>query len=748
MSQNSTPSVNTKVEKTQSPEDGEKKVTQTQIDTEEDKEGIHQVSETEIGENKSQNNTENVTEEPFTQTQIDTEDAKEATHQVSEIEFEQNKFQNNAENLTEESFTQTQIDTKDAKEATHQVSETEIGENKSQNNPENVTEESFTQTQIDAEDAKRSTHQVSETEIQKNEENSSPNNLEKMTGEATGNKEESTKDDEENVINIDRNLEEAFAQTQIDTEASQREIEKDDATKEELAKDDQQNIANIKEEIEDEKQTAEDEPKLVLIEQESNELEIEELILKAPEEPIKPEPEKRADAPIPPDTPLGEPEIIPKIEKVLPEETQEKRVPQHITHDGQEMDSTILNLLENRLKEIGITNYNMKMSPGCKPGDNMLGIVAKVQINGTDSKGSDTELNWIVKIAPPIQALRKIIKVDILYQNEVLIYESVFPIYKELEKERSIRNGFNSYPEYLFSNLDHLKETVVMTDMTSLGFVARNKKEPLELEHVKLVMKTYGKLHALSYAFQDKMPSLFEQFSTNFQRNIQNAIDVFELKKTQQGIMEDALATLDPIRNNLAYKKFSKFVDNFMAIYFEASRHSNKHSVIGHGDSWINNMLFKYENSSSSTPSAVCLLDFQTVNYASPVCDISYFLFTCTDKDFRDQHYDNVVKLYYYNLCSHLTDLGCDPEKFLPFHILEAELKKYSVVGLYLSILALMAMIRDGDEVGDWQGGDADENAKAILAKSRNQDIYNERVRDVILDFSQKGYLDFLFSKK
>lgn len=130
----------------------------------------------------------------------------------------------------------------------------------------------------------------------------------------------------------------------------------------------------------------------------------------------------------------------------------------------------------------------------------------------------------------------------------------------------------------------------------------------------------------------------------------------------------------------------------------------------------------------------MCLLDFQTVNYASPVCDISYFLFTCTDKDFRDQHYDNVIKIYYYNLCSHLTDLGCDPEKFLPFYILEAELKRYSVVGLYLSILALMTMLRDEDET---EGSD-----------SRNQDIYNERVRDVILDFSQKGYFDFLFPKK
>ncbi|KRT85754.1 phosphotransferase [Oryctes borbonicus] len=426
------------------------------------------------------------------------------------------------------------------------------------------------------------------------------------------------------------------------------------------------------------------------------------------------------------ETPAETSEVTEPEPEITEEAPQETKVSQPITYDGQEMDPDILKLLEKHLEDIGVINYDIKMAPGIESGENMLGIIAKVQINGIDQNGTNVGLQWIVKIAPPIDALRKMIRLEALYQNEVLMYEAIFPTYKELEQERSIMHGFNSYPEYLFSSLEYQKETVGMTDMTSLGYILRNKKEPLDLEHVKLVMKAYGKLHALSYVFRAKRRDIFEQFTNTFRSNLAEAVDVFELKKTQQPIMDKALETLDPIRHTVTYRKFSRYVRNFMGLYVEASRNVNKYSVIGHGESCINNMLFKYENSSHpDLPNAVCFLDFQVVRHGSPVCDLSYFLFACTDKSFRDQHYDNAIKLYYYSLCSHLTDMGFDPEKVLPLDVLEAELRRFSVVGLYMTILALATIL-----------GEAEEH------------IYNERVRDVILDFCQKGYLDFLFSKK
>lgn len=535
------------VEKVESSEGSDKNLPQTKTE-------IEDVKEDEVQQKLVHNNIEEAADE-ITETKVEDQqikinnnlqesmvptqiDAKDVKEEIDASEMEmQQKLTANDKIELQEILVQTQIDAGDVKDEAD-ASGAQM-QQKLTTNDKAESQELLVQTQIDAEDVEMQQKLV-----------------ETIFGIIESEITELPEGDQQ--INANKNLQDPLVQTQIDVEDSKEEDltprvnETEIQGNEEVAS--QENDAKIQTQTE----------------------------INESEEPKPMESE------------------IPQTEPQPPEKIQARCVPQPITHDGQEMDETILHLLENRLKQIGITNYNMKMSPGCKPGDNILGIIAKVQINGTDPSGSNTELNWIVKIAPPIQALRRMIKLEILYRNEVLVYESVFPIYKELEKERSIMNGFNSYPEYLFSNLDHLKETVVMTDMTSLGYILRNKREPLDLEHVKLVMKTYGKLHALSYAFQYKMPSLFEEFSRKFQRNIQNAIDVFELKKTQQGIMENALASLDPIRHNLACKKFSKFVENFMAIYFEAARNSNKYSVIGHGDSWINNMLFKYEVSNYS----------------------------------------------------------------------------------------------------------------------------------------------------
>lgn len=104
-----------------------------------------------------------------------------------------------------------------------------------------------------------------------------------------------------------------------------------------------------------------------------------------------------------------------------------------------------------------------------------------------------------------------------------------------------------------------------------------------------------------------------------------------------------------------------------------------------------------------------------------------------------------MIRLYYYTLCGHLNDLGCNPEIHLPFEALQAELKRYSIVGMHMSFMALVAMTREVDELPDMREDSTSDMVKdKIAAKSRNQEMYDQRVREIIVDVIQKGYLDFL----
>ena len=143
-------------------------------------------------------------------------------------------------------------------------------------------------------------------------------------------------------------------------------------------------------------------------------------------------------------------------------------------------------------------------------------------------------------------------------------------------------------------------------------------------------------------------------------------------------------------------------------------------------------------------PTDVCLLDWQLARIGSPALDLSYFIFTCTDKKLRDKYYDKMLKTYHYSLCLHLTMLGSDASLF-PFEALEQEMKSSAVGGLYMSIMVLYLMVSEVSEIPDWTNATTEEEfAESADYQTKNICIYNERATDVVRDFIRKGYLDFL----
>ncbi|XP_046401570.1 uncharacterized protein LOC124167634 [Ischnura elegans] len=69
-------------------------------------------------------------------------------------------------------------------------------------------------------------------------------------------------------------------------------------------------------------------------------------------------------------------------------------------------------------------------------------------------------------------------------------------------------------------------------------------------------------------------------------------------------------------------------------------------NVINHGDCWINNMLFKYDEDCVK-PVDTILIDFQCSRYCPPAIDILIFLYTSTHRSFRELHFDLLVSKYY-----------------------------------------------------------------------------------------------------
>lgn len=65
----------------------------------------------------------------------------------------------------------------------------------------------------------------------------------------------------------------------------------------------------------------------------------------------------------------------------------------------------------------------------------------------------------------------------------------------------------------------------------------------------------------------------------------------------------------------------------------------------------IVNLTIKFQN---NVPVDIRLLDWQITRWASPACDLVYYLFCSTSKVFRDIHYEDLLAEYYKSLCVHM----------------------------------------------------------------------------------------------
>ncbi|KAB0799214.1 hypothetical protein PPYR_07094 [Photinus pyralis] len=402
------------------------------------------------------------------------------------------------------------------------------------------------------------------------------------------------------------------------------------------------------------------------------------------------------------------------------------------------LNSKAQSLLNSLITNLGIENYTLNITRGNAKGDNYLGVIGKIHV-----KTEGATWNWIIKCAPEASQFRTTVPVAKVYQREVYVYEKILAEYQKFQEEKGVTTPFRSYAKYYTSLLEEPFETIILEDMKAVGYKLYNRQEPLDYHHALLAIREYGRFHAFSFAIRDQKPDLFHEFQQNvpevFYDLLVNSESSRQLIQYQCNQIRDSISQIDSKR---AYDNFSKFQDHMLELVKKlvTVEAAGPYAVISHGDCWINNFLFKYSKLQKS-PTDMCLIDWQMARVGSPVLDLSCFLFTSTDKQLRDQHYDSLIKEYYDSLSSFLIELGSDPEVLFPFNILQEHLKIFSVYGLFMAIQSLYFMVSGEDEIPDVHNFTSEEEGMVQMKYvPKNIDRYTSRIRDVVVDFEKFGY--------
>jgi hypothetical protein len=115
------------------------------------------------------------------------------------------------------------------------------------------------------------------------------------------------------------------------------------------------------------------------------------------------------------------------------------------------------------------------------------------------------------------------------------------------------------------------------------------------------------------------------------------------------------------------FEKYSEILDKWdplkavMSIIKVIEPMKNGFRVLNHGDVWVNNFMFKYEEENLTD---VLFIDYQLPFWGSPANDLLYFFISSIRDDDKLQNFDNLMEFYHRELVSSLKKL--DYQKPIP----------------------------------------------------------------------------------
>lgn len=121
------------------------------------------------------------------------------------------------------------------------------------------------------------------------------------------------------------------------------------------------------------------------------------------------------------------------------------------------------------------------------------------------------------------------------------------------------------------------------------------------------------------------------------------------------------------------------------------------------------------------------LIDFQMSRYAPPVLDIVHYLFACTEKPLRDEHFPAFMNAYYETLDQKLTSCDLRLEEIYPRSVFDRQLQLYGVYGLIMGAFSLPFFISNANEVLDIDSvSEAIQDLSDSSDESKYQDLIEE----------------------
>ncbi|XP_046822234.1 uncharacterized protein LOC124425658 [Vespa crabro] len=375
-------------------------------------------------------------------------------------------------------------------------------------------------------------------------------------------------------------------------------------------------------------------------------------------------------------------------------------------------------------------------------GDSYLTVVNKVKLHGL-AKGKPVQVDIVIKSLPQNLGRRKTYRSIIFFRNEVAFYTKIVPKFEQFLKSKNQAHILR-VPRVLKSLVDGENDYLILENVCNLGYGPITRQNCLNMEQCTVILETFASFHAISFAYKDQNKEEFKEIVSHLEETYFSPKYwdwYIKFHERLVGIATDALATEYP--DSEALKRFTSYkIGSLIEMCYKLCDCSDAPtSVVNQGDSWAPNVLVRDVKGNKKE---ALLLDFQLARCVSPITDLSFFIYSCTDKALRER-FNEMLKIYYNKLSNTITSLGSDPEKLYSWETFMKEVKEQFFYGIVFAIEALPFTMLDNSQAFDLDTlikGDEKVNINNVWTLGKLESQWKRlRLADVIVHAVENGFL-------
>ncbi|OXU23988.1 hypothetical protein TSAR_016853 [Trichomalopsis sarcophagae] len=390
-------------------------------------------------------------------------------------------------------------------------------------------------------------------------------------------------------------------------------------------------------------------------------------------------------------------------------------------------------ILRKSENDPGIQVTDVLIKPATNKGDNYTSEMFRVNAEFVRAGSNDAEKKtFIVKVEPMDEGVRQdLVSKTSLFSTEIMMMTETLAKMNEVLGGNRPLNGRG-----LFTQKED-PPLLVIEDLAPLGFRMADRQAGLDMDHCLLAIRGLARFHASSVALCEKEPRQKELYSCGL-FNMRQPVEMqsFFIEGTKQLGREIAhWPELDSNYSDKILKLADKMYEKGSAV---SVCREDEFNVINHGDFWVNNMLFRYNE--KNRPVGHIFVDFQMCVYTSPAIDLLYFFNTSLADDTLLAHEDTLLHEYLRVLSSTMSEVGCKtpPPTMAELKRMLRERALYGMVASFAILPVLLVDKSEAKDLGEIMGaeGDAYDNP-AYKGK-----LYRQTMVRRLPKFDEMGLLD------